>query len=142
MARALKVFLYKGASMGNSIQDKENGGEYIQALETHASSLETLYLDLYLFWENPFDLSCFPALKRLITGAKQLGGRFGSYKLDILRGRLPRSLEHLTSRADNTHFYLSPVYQLVLSEELPHLIKLTCFMSRCLSLKVGMRKML
>jgi hypothetical protein len=70
MARALKVFLYKGASMGNSIQHKENGGEYIQALETHASSLETLYLDLYLFWENPFDLSCFPALKRLITGAK------------------------------------------------------------------------
>lgn len=75
--RALKHFTLKGeapkwASHGS--RDHADRGQCIDVLRAHSSSKETLDLDLYLYWEEPMNLSDFTALKRLTISPQMLLG--------------------------------------------------------------------
>lgn len=75
--RALKHFTFKGQSpdpiVTGPIRDP-NRSAYIDALRMHASSLESLDLDLYYYWTEPIDLTEFTALKTLTTSRRMLVG--------------------------------------------------------------------
>jgi hypothetical protein len=134
--RALKHFTFKGMKLDRDryfIMERRARALYVEALSTHASSLETLDFDISFMLPEPIDLSCFTALKRLTIGLPQLVGppkapSFKSYSPGTLRGRLPRNLEHLTFQDDIGHFHLREVYQIVLSGELPRLSQFTCIL--------------
>lgn len=75
--RALKHFTLKGQSPDPIITGpvrEANRSAYIDALKMHASSLESLDLDLYYQWMEPIDLTEFKALKKLTISRRMLLG--------------------------------------------------------------------
>lgn len=75
--RALKHFTFKGQSADPIVTGfvrEANRSAYIDALKTHASSLESMDLDLYFPWPEPIDLTEFKALKKLTISRRMLVG--------------------------------------------------------------------
>lgn len=125
--RALKHFTFKGQSppmiFSPPFRDK-NRGAYIDVLKSHASSLESLDLDLYDWWEEPINLSDFKVLKRLAISTWMLTGDGNETK--PLGKVLPSSLEQITFRSQDSDFHFGDICELVRSGELRHLSSLSC----------------
>lgn len=99
--RALKHFTFKGQSPDPIVTfpvREANRSAYIDALRIHASSLESLDLDLYYPWAEPIDLTEFKALKKLTLSPGMLTGD-GRESQSVIKN-LPStfSLENLTLR--------------------------------------------
>jgi hypothetical protein len=138
--RALKHFTLKGQGPDPIITPRfseSDRTEYLDALKPHASSLESLDLDLDLDWEDPLDMRDFVALKRLTITPRMVIG--DDTEEEELEGRtrftpwkelLPQSLTHLTFRNDEAVFPLDGIYDTVRDGDLPNLTSFTCEMFR------------
>lgn len=74
---ALKHFTFKGQAPDPIVTGparEANRSLYIDALKPHASSLESLDLDLYYPWREPISLRDFKALKRITISPWMLTG--------------------------------------------------------------------
>lgn len=102
--RALKHFTFKGQSPDPIVTGpvrEANRSAYIDALRIHASSLESLDLDLYYHWTEPINLTEFKALKKLRLSPRMLTGDGRVYQSPIKNLPSTFSLEDLILRHDD-----------------------------------------
>ncbi|KAJ5587660.1 uncharacterized protein N7459_003425 [Penicillium hispanicum] len=128
--RALKRFTLKGQIPFSEYgyEHTKSRRDYVDALQSHAHSLEFLDLDLYYTRGESVDLRPFPVLKEFAIGTSELVG--DENKRDGRLGDvLPSSLQRLILRDRLGIFPLAAIRDKVVRGELPHLKHVSCHFS-------------
>jgi hypothetical protein len=130
----LKYFTIKGqerpSEFGYSFTDR-NRLLHIDDLRAHPSALETLDFDIQFYhWEEPVNLSNFPALQSLTISPRMLIGDNQCHWLKEASALgwaklLPPNLQHLKFRNEGAIFPILQIYE-ALREGCIHLRSLTC----------------